>query len=177
MLLTFTLAILAGLAAVWLADSRRTDAIEAADRRVSRIDAVLPQTQCRKCGYDGCTPYAEAIAYANESISLCPPGGEVTRRVLASMLGRDQGAAHGDGRMPPRLVARIVERDCIGCTRCIQVCPVDAIVGAGGRMHTVISNLCTGCDLCAPVCPTDCIEMHEPRNRDSRTQLTPSIAA
>ncbi len=177
MLLTFAAAILAGLAAVWLANTVRPGNVSGADSAVSRVDAQLPQTQCRKCGYDGCAPYAEAIVNANESISLCPPGGDATRRALASMLGRDPGAAGGDGSLPTRLVAAIVERECIGCTKCIRVCPVDAIVGAHGRMHTVIADLCTGCDLCAPVCPTDCIEMHVPQGQGRRPRWTAPIAA
>ena len=175
MLLTLAIAILAGLAAVWLASTGRTGRVEGADVTISRVDALLPQTQCCKCGYDGCAPYAEAIVYANESISLCPPGGDATRRALASMLGRDPGDAGGDGSLPIKLVAAIVERECIGCAKCIRVCPVDAIVGANGRMHTVITNLCTGCDLCAPVCPTDCIEMHVPQGQRRRPQLTATI--
>ncbi len=177
MLLTFAIAILAGLAAVWLAYTVRTGRVSGADSTVSRVDALLPQTQCCKCGYDGCAPYAEAIVYANESISLCPPGGDATRRALASMLGRDPGAAGGDGSLPTRLVAEIVESECIGCTKCIRVCPVDAIVGANGRMHTVIANLCTGCDLCTPVCPTDCIEMRIPLSQGRRPVWMAPIAA
>ena len=133
MLLMLAIAILAGLAAVWLAHTVRIGRIGRADSAVSRVDALLPQTQCCKCGYDGCAPYADAIVYANESISLCPPGGDATRRALASMLGRDPGAAGGDGSPPTKLVAEIVERECIGCTKCIRVCPVDAIVET--RIH------------------------------------------
>jgi Na+-translocating ferredoxin:NAD+ oxidoreductase subunit B len=100
-----------------------------------------------------------------------------TRRALARMLGRDAGISNADNDGGAKRIAVIVEADCIGCTKCILVCPVDAIVGASGMMHTVVSNLCTGCDLCAPVCPTDCIEMHEPTVQFRGTPQTPPLAA
>lgn len=127
---------------------------------VEAIDAVLPQTQCRRCGYTGCRPYAEAIAAGEASINRCPPGGDAGIGRLASLL--DTPVLPLDpscGREGPRTVAHIESEHCIGCTKCIQACPVDAIIGAAKRMHTVIAALCTGCDLCIPPCPVDCIVM------------------
>jgi electron transport complex protein RnfB len=125
-----------------------------------RIDALLPQTQCTRCGYDGCRPYAEAIAGGRADIDQCPPGGDEGVRRLALLLGREPkplNPANGDYR-PPQ-VAVIDEATCIGCTKCIQACPVDAIVGAPKLMHTVVAAWCTGCELCLPPCPVDCIEL------------------
>ena len=121
------------------------------------IDALLPQTQCRRCGYDGCRPYAEALVNDGASVALCPPGGEATRQRLAALLKRNDDSAV----LPTeaQCVAEIRETDCIGCRQCLDVCPVDAIIGAAGRMHTVFSAWCTGCALCVPVCPTDCISL------------------
>ncbi|MDE2156640.1 MAG: RnfABCDGE type electron transport complex subunit B [Xanthomonadaceae bacterium] len=123
-----------------------------------RIDALLPQTQCGQCGYHGCRPYAEAIANGEAPINQCPPGGAAGIARLAALLQRPVlplDPAHGIEK--PRLLARIVEADCIGCTRCIQACPVDAIIGASKLMHTVLADDCTGCELCVPACPVDCI--------------------
>jgi electron transport complex protein RnfB len=123
-----------------------------------QIDAVLPQTQCEQCGYHGCRPYAEAIARGEAEINLCPPGGTAGIEKLAALLQRPVlplDPAHGMEK--PRMLARIVEADCIGCTKCIQACPVDAIVGASKLMHTVLADDCTGCELCVPACPVDCI--------------------
>ncbi|HZY34821.1 MAG TPA: RnfABCDGE type electron transport complex subunit B [Rhodanobacter sp.] len=123
-----------------------------------RIDAVLPQTQCEQCGYHGCRPYAEAIARGEAEINQCPPGGAAGIEKLAALLQRPVlplDPAHGVEK--PRMLARIVEADCIGCTKCIQACPVDAIVGAPKLMHTVLADDCTGCELCVPACPVDCI--------------------
>ena len=125
-----------------------------------RIDALLPQTQCTKCGYDGCRPYAEAVAAGAADIDRCPPGGDEGVARLAALLGRPAKAldpAVGPHR-PPQ-VAVIDEPACIGCTKCIQACPVDAIVGASKLMHTVIAEWCTGCELCLPPCPVDCIAL------------------
>lgn len=125
-----------------------------------RIDALLPQTQCTKCGFSGCRPYAEAIAAGSADINRCPPGGAEGIAQLAKLL--DRAAAELDpacGTDTPRRSALIDETRCIGCTLCIQACPVDAIVGAPKRMHTVIVAQCTGCDLCVPACPVDCIDM------------------
>jgi electron transport complex protein RnfB len=132
---------------------------------VDRIDALLPQTQCTKCGYDGCLPYAQAIADGAAPINRCPPGGDEGIASLAALL--DTPVLPLDlsrGEPGPLLVARIDEEHCIGCMLCIKACPVDAIVGANKRMHTVLSDWCTGCDLCIPPCPVDCIEM-VPANR------------
>ncbi|MEQ8661246.1 MAG: RnfABCDGE type electron transport complex subunit B [Gammaproteobacteria bacterium] len=123
---------------------------------LERLDACLPQTQCRRCGYAGCLPYARALIDEGASIDLCPPGGEDTRRALARLLGRPAPTTPLHREEPPRL-ARIEEPDCIGCTKCIQACPVDAIIGAAGLLHGVVGAWCTGCALCVPACPTDCI--------------------
>ncbi|HEY0296146.1 MAG TPA: electron transport complex subunit RsxB [Bordetella sp.] len=131
----------------------------------TRIDALLPQTQCTKCGYDGCRPYAQAIADGRAPIDRCPPGGEAGIAALANLLAVPALPLDTTrGRHGPLLAAVIDEAHCIGCTLCIQACPVDAIVGANKRMHTVLADLCTGCDLCVPPCPVDCISM-VPANR------------
>ena len=126
---------------------------------IQRIDALLPQTQCGKCGHPGCKPYAEGIA-AGEPINKCPPGGDETIAALAELLKIPVLELDiSRGSAPPQ-VAYIREAECIGCTKCIQACPIDAIVGAAKLMHTVIIDECTGCDLCVAPCPVDCIEMH-----------------
>ncbi|QAU22942.1 RnfABCDGE type electron transport complex subunit B [Dyella sp. M7H15-1] len=123
-----------------------------------RIDALLPQTQCEQCGYHGCRPYAEAIANGEAEINQCPPGGSEGIVKLAALLGRAPIPLNPEnGEERPRTLARIIEADCIGCTKCIQVCPVDAIVGANKLMHTVVADDCTGCERCVPACPVDCI--------------------
>jgi electron transport complex protein RnfB len=125
-----------------------------------KIDALLPQTQCGQCGYPGCRPYAEAIASGAADINQCPPGGMAGIVMLAELLGREPrplDTAHGVEK--PRSVAIIDESLCIGCTLCIQACPVDAILGAAKLMHTVIAEECTGCELCIAPCPVDCIHM------------------
>jgi len=125
-----------------------------------KIDALLPQTQCAQCGFEGCGPYAEAIAAGAADINRCPPGGAKGIRSLAALLAlpfRPLDPKHGVER--PRRVAFIDEAHCIGCTLCIQACPVDAIIGAPKQMHTVLSALCSGCDLCVAPCPVDCIAM------------------
>ena len=125
-----------------------------------QIDALLPQTQCTQCGYPACRPYAEAMAKGEADINQCPPGGEAGIRKLAALLGREYKPLNPkNGIERPRRVAVIDEARCIGCTLCIQACPVDAIVGASKLMHTVVTELCSGCDLCVPPCPVDCIEM------------------
>jgi electron transport complex protein RnfB len=124
------------------------------------IDALLPQTQCTKCGYPGCRPYADAIAQGRAAINQCPPGGVTGIINLAALLKRPILPLNpANGVEKPRHVALIEERLCIGCTLCIQACPVDAIVGAARLMHTVVPQLCTGCDLCLAPCPMDCIAM------------------
>jgi electron transport complex protein RnfB len=123
------------------------------------VDAALPQTQCRRCGYDGCRPYAEAIA-GGVAINRCPPGGDDLIAKLSALTGQPAGALDRTrGEPGPLTVARVDETLCIGCTLCIDACPVDAIVGAAKRMHTVLPALCTGCALCLPPCPVDCIAM------------------
>ncbi|CAB3794947.1 Ion-translocating oxidoreductase complex subunit B [Paraburkholderia fynbosensis] len=125
-----------------------------------RIEDLLPQTQCTKCGYPACRPYAEAIANGEANYNQCPPGGAEGIARLAALLGKPViplNSANGIER--PRPLAVIDEQVCIGCTLCMQACPVDAIVGAPKQMHTVIAELCTGCDLCVPPCPVDCIAM------------------
>jgi electron transport complex protein RnfB len=126
---------------------------------VEKIDAVLPQTQCGQCGYPGCKPYAEAIAKGEADINLCPPGGEEGIRKLAELLGVEY-KPFGEGVAPRgKAVAFIDEQICIGCTLCLQACPVDAIAGAAKQMHTIIASECTGCELCVAPCPVDCISM------------------
>ena len=133
------------------------------DDLIAAIDRVLPQTQCGQCGYPGCRPYAAAIASGEADINQCPPGGAAGVRKLADLLGRTPKPLNPEhGIEKPAVVALIVEEDCIGCTKCIQACPVDAIVGAPKRMHTVIADLCTGCELCLPPCPVDCIVLIPP---------------
>ena len=126
---------------------------------IQRIDALLPQTQCGKCGHPGCKPYAEGIA-SGEAINKCPPGGSETIAALAELLHVPVLELDTSRGSAPAQIAYIREAECIGCTKCIQACPVDAIVGAAKLMHTVIIDECTGCDLCVAPCPVDCIEMH-----------------
>ncbi len=136
------------------------------DPVVDQIDALLPQTQCGQCGYPGCRPYATAIAEGEADINQCPPGGEAGIRALADLLGREEKPLNPEnGAESARTVAVIDEPRCIGCTLCIQACPVDAIIGAPKLMHTVIESECTGCDLCLPPCPVDCIDMVVPEAR------------
>ena len=124
------------------------------------IDALLPQTQCTRCGYAGCHPYAEAIADGLAAINQCPPGGAATIDALAMLLKRAPLPLNPvNGVEGPELVAQIDEEACIGCARCLPPCPVDAIVGASKQMHTVLLALCTGCELCVAPCPVDCIAM------------------
>jgi len=150
------LALLFGLALGYAAVRFRVEGNPVADR----IDAILPQTQCGQCGYPGCRPYAEAIADGSADINRCPPGGEAGIRALAELLGREPTPLNPEnGIEKPAQVALIREPECIGCTKCIQACPVDAIVGAPKLMHTVVADLCTGCELCLPPCPVDCIDL------------------
>lgn len=125
-----------------------------------RLDAVLPQTQCTRCGYDGCRPYAEAMAAGAADVNRCPPGGPETIAILAQTAGREARALDPvRGAHAPLALARIDEARCIGCTLCIGACPVDAILGARLRMHAVVAALCSGCELCIAPCPVDCIDM------------------
>ncbi|EEZ80510.1 MAG: electron transport complex protein RnfB [uncultured Candidatus Thioglobus sp.] len=129
---------------------------------MDQIDAILPQTQCGQCDYPGCRPYAEAIASGEAQINQCPPGGQEGVDALAEFLGVETlslDATHGETQ--PEHVVFVDEQICIGCTLCIQACPVDAFVGASKVMTTVIADECTGCDLCIPVCPVDCIHVLE----------------
>jgi electron transport complex protein RnfB len=124
------------------------------------IDALLPQTQCTRCGYPGCAPYARALAAGQAQINQCPPGGEATIAALAALLGRPALPLNPqNGVEGPTLVALIDEEVCIGCAKCLPPCPVDAILGAKQHLHTVLAALCTGCELCVAPCPVDCIRM------------------
>ncbi len=129
------------------------------DPIVDQINAILPQTQCGQCGYPGCKPYAEAIANG-DAINKCPPGGEAGIHALANLLDVEPIPLDDEhGTEDIKKVAYIREAECIGCTKCIQACPIDAILGAAKQMHTVIISECTGCDLCVEPCPVDCIDM------------------
>lgn len=165
-----TLATLAALAAAVFGRARHADrgidididiqAFQKTERELAaRIEDLLPQTQCGQCGHPGCRPYAHAVA-AGEAFNRCPPGGHATIAAIADLLGTTPltlDPVHGvEG---PKLVAYIREADCIGCTKCLPACPVDAILGAPRQLHTVIAAECTGCDLCVEPCPVDCIEM------------------
>lgn len=150
------LALLIGAALGWASIRFKVEG----DPLVDKIDAILPQTQCGQCGYPGCRPYATAIANGDADINQCPPGGEEGIRHLADLLGREfKPLDETHGVEKPKAVAYIDEQTCIGCTLCIQACPVDAIVGAAKQMHTVVDPLCTGCELCVAPCPVDCISM------------------
>lgn len=160
-----TLLVLAAIAGVywawrgWLISPPRPPQADA-DTLVDQIDALLPQTQCGQCGFPGCRPYAEAIAHGKVPINRCPPGGQRGIEALAALLGQAPMPLDPDhGIEKPLEVAFINEDACIGCVKCIQACPVDAIVGASRHMHTIVTDLCTGCELCVPACPVDCIGM------------------
>lgn len=137
-----------------------------ADKRIEMVDALLPQTQCGLCGFEeGCKPYATAMVTDGEPINQCVPGGQPVADALADFLNKtkekvvpSKWAVASNGR-PQEMRAVIIEEDCIGCTKCISACPVDAIVGSGKLMHTVFTDLCTGCELCLPPCPVDCIDL------------------
>jgi electron transport complex protein RnfB len=135
--------------------SARLQADDSAE--IERINALLPQTQCGQCGYPGCRPYAEALLLGTAEIDQCPPGGAATARALGELLG--SRSVRRLPTAPTASVALIDESACIGCTRCVEVCPVDAIIGAAQFSHTVLAAECTGCELCIPACPVDCIRL------------------
>ena len=127
---------------------------------VDQIDALLPQTQCTRCGYPACRPYAEAIANGEADIDQCPPGGLEGVAAIAQLLGIATKPLNPDYGVEAAPTVAVIDEDaCIGCTKCIVACPVDAIIGTGKRMHTMIASECTGCELCIPPCPVDCIAM------------------
>ena len=141
-------------------DAGASDSRDDGAGAVDTVDALLPQTQCRRCGFDACRPYAEALVRGEADINRCPPGGEATVAILARALGRPVVPLDpARGPAGPRETARIVESECIGCTVCIRACPVDAIIGARKWMHAVLESECTGCGLCVEPCPVDCIAM------------------
>lgn len=146
------------------------------DPLANTIDSLLPQSQCGQCGYPGCRPYAEAVANNGEAINKCIPGGEAVMMKIAETLGVEPQPMDDDIAQEAtiRKVAFIDEDNCIGCTKCIQACPVDAIVGTNKSLHTVVAEICTGCDLCLPPCPTDCITMIpiQPTTSTWKWQLT-----
>ncbi len=136
--------------------------------RIDALDQLLPQTQCTKCGYQNCRSYAKAMIEEGVPHNKCPPGKDEGIEKLANFLGRPILALNPEhGSIQPKKVAFIREDECIGCTKCIQACPVDAIIGAPKRMHTVIASECTGCDLCLSTCPVDCIELREVSNEEA----------
>jgi electron transport complex protein RnfB len=152
------------------------------DTMIERINKLLPQTQCEQCGHPGCRPYARAIARGEADINRCPPGGDTTIRALADLLGKQVKALDSScGEHKAPLLAVIDEQRCIGCTLCIQACPVDAIAGAAKWMHTVIAAECTGCELCLPPCPVDCIDLvslaDQPQRRIPAHVQIPDLAA
>ncbi|HEX4856521.1 MAG TPA: RnfABCDGE type electron transport complex subunit B [Limnobacter sp.] len=130
------------------------------EQLVQKIDDLLPQTQCKQCGFEGCLPYARALAAQQADINRCPPGGAATIQSLSVLLNKPVKPVDPDcGVTTERHIANVDPQHCIGCTLCIKACPVDAIIGSSKRRHAVIAELCTGCELCIPPCPVDCIDM------------------
>ena len=154
--------VLSLLALVLLRLERLYETTDANEAAVSAIDQLLPQLQCGLCGYPGCKPYAQALFASEAAINQCPPGGDELVQSLRNLLGAENAPAVEDFAEDD--VALIDEQRCIGCFRCVQACPVDAIIGAPEMMHTVLAAECTGCKLCLPVCPVDCIDMVELKN-------------
>jgi len=155
LLIISTVALIFGFIVMWVSKKFKVEG----NPIIDQINAILPQTQCGQCDFPGCKPYATAIANGDAAINQCPPGGDEGIKQLAELLDLEVlelNPENGDEKTID-MVVEIVEEDCIGCTKCIQVCPVDAIVGAAKQMHTVILDACTGCDLCIPACPVDCI--------------------
>ena len=169
MLWLSTVATLVGVSAVlgslllWF----RARYVEEGSELIDAVDAVLPQTQCAQCGYPGCRPYAEAVV-EGARLDLCPPGGAATFNALQELLGRHEGTPP---TQPGAVIARVREDECIGCFLCVGACPVDAILGAAGFMHTILEDQCTGCELCVPACPVDCIDL-VPTEASSATTAT-----
>lgn len=163
-MVTLLAVLLAALLPAWLLLRKAQVAAPDEADLAEQIERLLPQTQCGQCGYAGCKPYALALVRNEADINQCPPGGETGMRALARLLDRSPKPINpANGIEKPVSVALIREAECIGCTKCIQACPVDAIVGASKRMHTVLADLCTGCELCIPPCPVDCIDLVPPR--------------
>lgn len=156
LVIVITLSVLLSLLLLRL-DNKLADRQNMQTKLVEEVNQILPQTQCGECGYTGCRPYAEAMVNHGVDISLCPPGGGRTQNKLALILGKSNIIANN--HVPTTTIANIDPEVCIGCVKCIKVCPVDAIVGAAKQLHMVIPSLCTGCELCIPPCPVDCISM------------------
>lgn len=148
---------LLGVLPVLLLSGRDETSQSDQEKTITAVDALLPQTQCGDCGYPGCLPYAQAIVDRDVPLNLCPPGGDATVKKLEKLLGKPY--RHTTPSAPENLLAVIDEETCIGCVKCIDACPVDAIVGNPKQLHAVIAEYCTGCKLCLPPCPVDCITM------------------
>jgi Na+-translocating ferredoxin:NAD+ oxidoreductase subunit B len=169
--------LMGGLAFLFLAPEKKPEPDLNLDNEqlILEIDRLLPQTQCGQCNFPGCKPYATAIAQGKADINQCPPGGDEGIKALARLLNREVKALNpANGAIKPTMLAIIREPECIGCTKCIQACPVDAIIGAPKLMHTIIADLCTGCELCIPPCPMDCIDLI-PADQNRQINLSPIL--